>query len=405
MHVPRSFRSAFLFRCLPVLAGILVALIDPAVAASAPAAATARTARTVAVGIAAESVPLQTEPVSFDSPRWRFEGQAHRVESYLGRPALYLENAVAALDDVDFREGVIEFDVAFADSRGFCGVEFHRRGGGDHEHFYLRPHQSGFPDASQYQPVFGDWDAWQIYTGPGFSTALDLRFDAWQHVRVVVSGGQADIYVDSDEPVLFVEELLRRDPGGGLALMASFAPARFSNFRFAAAAGLPLRGSPGDREPPAEGLVRTWNVSSTFEEERLAGVLDLSDLAVEGRTWTSIPVEVMGIANLARALPTGDGNTVLASVTIHSDRDRVVLMDFGFSDRVHVFVNGALVYAGSDGYRTRDHRFLGTVGLFDALPLSLRAGSNDVTFAVSEDFGGFAVVARLRSLDGLRIEP
>ena len=71
-------------------------------------------------------------------------------------------------------------------------------------------------------------------------------------------------------------------------------------------------------------------------------------------------------------------------------------MSFGFSDRVRVYLNGRLLYAGNDGYTTRDYRFLGSVGLFDTVALPLQKGDNELAFAVSENFGGWAVVAAIR---------
>ena len=65
------------------------------------------------------------------------------------------------------------------------------------------------------------------------------------------------------------------------------------------------------------------------------------------------------------------------------------------ADRVVAAVNGVRVYSGDDGYRSRDHRFLGTVGFYDTLWLPVRAGRNEVTFAVSENFGGWVIGARL----------
>jgi hypothetical protein len=44
---------------------------------------------------------------------------------------------------------------------------------------------------------------------------------------------------------------------------------------------------------------------------------------------------------------------------------------------------------------SRDRSFLGTVGLFDELILPLKRGDNELQFAVSEGFGGWAVVAQL----------
>lgn len=347
--------------------------------------------------------PTAAEEVPPDSQRWALDGQVARVETHLGRPALYLNNARAVLADANFTEGVIEFDLAFGTARGFSGVRFHHRGPGEYEEFYLRPHQTGQVDACQYQPVFAGYTAWQILHGPGYGAALDHTFDAWQHVRIVVSGGQAEVYVDSDEPVLFVDDLMRRSPGGGLALMSSFAPAHFSNFRFERAAGLPLRGTPVERAPLAPGTVTSWQVSSAFSEARLGDATDLFALEPELLDWTELEVEVHGVANLARTLSAGAGDTVLARVTLVADDHATALFDFGFSDRVRVFANGRLVFLADDGYRTRDYRYLGTVGLFDTLVLPLEPGPNDLTFAVSESFGGFAIAGRLRPTPGVSV--
>jgi hypothetical protein len=87
---------------------------------------------------------------------------------------------------------------------------------------------------------------------------------------------------------------------------------------------------------------------------------------------------------------------VFAATTLHADEARRVLLRFGFSDRVRVYLNGRPVYRGNDAFQTRDYIFLGTVGLFDELILPLKRGDNELWFAVSENFGGWAVVAQLQ---------
>ncbi len=341
-----------------------------------------------------------TVEVPVDSERWTLRGEEHRVEEHLGRPALFLRNADAVLEDVDFREGVLEFDVCLNGERGFSGAIFHRAADGEHEEFYLRPHQTGQPDACQYQPVYQRRAAWQLLHGPGFGATLDLPADRWLSVRIVVAGGSADVYVDSEEPVLFVEKLLRRRPGGAVGLFSGFAPAHFSRFRYREASGLELKGKPAERVPLPDGVVTEWKVSSAFAEESVRDAVRLPD--VGDLTWSRLAVGPRGIANLAETRPQ-DGNTVFAAVTLEADEAVVAWMDFGFSDRVRVFLNGDVVFAGDDKYRSRDHRFLGTVGLFDAVPLRLRAGRNEVSFAVSKDFGGFGVTGRLRATEGVSV--
>jgi hypothetical protein len=74
----------------------------------------------------------------------------------------------------------------------------------------------------------------------------------------------------------------------------------------------------------------------------------------------------------------------------------------GFSDRATVFLNGRALFRGEDGYRSRDYRFLGSIGFWDTVYLPLAEGENELVVAVSEDFGGWGVMARLEDLDGIR---
>jgi hypothetical protein len=60
------------------------------------------------------------------------------------------------------------------------------------------------------------------------------------------------------------------------------------------------------------------------------------------------------------------------------------------SDRAVVYLNGRPLYRGDDTYRSRDYRFLGSIGWYDALYLPLEAGENELVIAVSEDLGGWA---------------
>ena len=64
---------------------------------------------------------------------------------------------------------------------------------------------------------------------------------------------------------------------------------------------------------------------------------------------------------------------------------------------------GRLLYRGDDTYLSRDYRFLGSIGYFDALYLPLIQGENELLLAVSEDLGGWGVQAKLENLAGLTL--
>ena len=125
-------------------------------------------------------------------------------------------------------------------------------------------------------------------------------------------------------------------------------------------------------------------------------------LALGEIAWTRLDAEPSGLTNLSRAHPiTGDLNTVYVRTTIQSDRGRRQPLELGFSDRAVVFLNGERIYRGDDTYRSRDYRFLGSIGWYDTLYVPLEAGDNELVVAVSEDFGGWGVQARFPEASGL----
>lgn len=349
------------------------------------------------------SMPALAGNVSFSDPRWVFKGETAEIITVDDREALHLVDAQATLD-AEFEDGVIEYDIMVTPERGFHGVFFRVYDDNNGENFYIRPHQSGNEDANQYSPLFKGRTAWQLYYGPWFSAPVKYRFDEWMHVKVVVSGDKADIYIDSEEPVLHVSDLKNRQVVGDLILSSGFAPAHFADFSYEKSAIPEIVGTNEPLPSPEPGLVRSWEVSSGFKESSLEGVTELSLEYLKGLEWQALEVEDRGYANLSRVVVFGpESNTTFARLSIEAGEALVRNMEFGYSDRVRVYLNGELLYAGDNGYRTRDYRYLGTIGLFDSVPLRLKKGGNELLFAVSETFGGWGVMARIENRQELRL--
>jgi hypothetical protein len=353
--------------------------------------------------------PSPSQPVPFDSGRWQWNATEHRVEDHLGRKSLYLRNGTATVSDARFTNGWIEFDIAFAEDRGFMGGIWRVQDPKNYEEFYLRPHQSGNPDATQYTPVFNGASGWQLYHGKRYTVPVTHRFNEWMHVKILFSGPQAEIYIeDMEKPVLFVDGLKRGvEPGGVGVSVSEFAPAHFSNFSFAETDSPRIQGRqgrPGSPEPVPEGVISSWWVSDAFPESALEGKASLEEDELS-RSWTRLDTERSGLANLARVQGIHlRKNTVFARKVILSDRERIARLDFGFSDRVRVYLNRRLLYRGDDSYLSRDYRFLGSIGYFDALYLPLQEGENELLMAVSEELGGWGLQAKLEQQAGLTVQ-
>ena len=351
----------------------------------------------------AESVPMTAE-------RWSIDGQAAFVEQ-AGRPAIRLgdgsdnrlRGGAAVLNNSNFATGTIEFDVLAQPGRDFVGFAFRVQESGNGELFYIRTHMNGNPDSTQYTPVVnGSW-AWQIFTGEGFMSQTRFNLGQPIHVRADIYEASALISVDG-APILVVPHLKSRSRSGAIELTAA-AGAIFSNFSVTEIPGYrdPRPAPPIAPLPP--GTVPSWQVSPAMAEDE--AMRRAAGREWDGVDWQRIAVETNGIANLSLAGPDADPrHSYIARFALRSATATTAAMQFGFSDKVRVFVNGRPVYAGDDTQASRDYRFLGLVGLWDTLFLPLEAGRNEIAFVVTDGTnGGTAAAARFETGAGIALEP
>jgi len=330
------------------------------------------------------------ESVPFDSDRWEFVGSGGVVE-YMGRKCLA---GTATLKDAERHNGVIEVDMAVDGSRSYPGIIFRVRSMEEYERFYVRPHQSGRSDTVQYTPVFNGIAGWQIYNGEGFTNSAEVEADRWIRVRLELAGTQARFYLDgSGEPVLTVHDLKHGDVAGSIGLMAEPPNAvHFSNFAYRIDDALDF--GPPPEQPMVPGAFTEWEISRVFD---LAGVdteRPFADQRLGDMGWEAVEGEPSGIVDLARfRMRNGRGpDLVFARTTWRTDAPRRGELRFGYSDTVSIFLNGERVFSGSSAYHERDPGFLGIMGLFDAVPVDLKAGANELVLAVAESFGGWGFV-------------
>ena len=346
------------------------------------------------------SLPAQAEHYSLDEAVWQIDAAESAIVDYLGERAIVIKGGYARLTGLELTDGLVEFDIAVSPERGFAGAIFRVQDLSNYEHFYIRPHQSGKPDANQYTPVFNGVSAWQLYHGDGYGAIVDYRFDTWMHIKIAFAGNHAEVFIDSEKPVLMVSDLKREIAVGGVGFGAgNFAQAHFANFE---ASPLPqdYEFAPivSDRSPSADGMITSWQVSGAFPAEELE-----SHLSSE-QNWIRIAAESTGITNLATAPGIEPGkNTVVARLQLESGSKQHKKLAFGYSDSVAVYVNGTLLYEGNNRYQSRDFRYLGTIGLFDKVNLPLEKGENEVWFVVTEAFGGWGIQAQFDDLGGITL--
>jgi len=358
----------------------------------------------------------QTLPVPPDSPRWKLEGEAKPAE-YLGRKCLRLDGGEATVKDFAMRDGIIDVDVATTARRGFFGFDVRiDKDGRNAEEIYLRPHQSGYPDAMQYTPVLNTGRNWQLYNGPGFTGAVDIPRDEWFHLRLEVTGAQAKLYVkDMGKPALEMTDLKTGIQQGQVALMDLFGETFFSNFEVHVTPD-----TPWERHLPAmpPDILTKWSISPSYDALARNLELPLTPAEIATIQWQQVEAEPPGFVVLYRyreaphprvtfqgdfskRLEPQPGMKVLyARTTIASDREQVKKLEIGYSDDVSVFLNGQILWRGRSAQAFRDPRFLGIVNPEnDAVYLPLKKGSNELVLAVSELGGGWGFICRLAEME------
>lgn len=346
------------------------------------------------------------------SDAWVVRSKTAKVENFRGREALRMRSGQAYRTDNQFEDGIIEFDIALTSYPSYVGVIFRVQSEKEQEMIYLRPHKSGQWDAIQYAPLLHSETTWQLY--PDYNAEADLPTDGWLHVKLVVAGPRAALFLDgATEPTMTIP--LQREPKPGYVGFTSgvrpdvaegVLAGNFSNLEVKPGPVMVAAPPPGTCEADAR-LLKRWRLSSAFP--KLDGMDErvLSDEFRQRLDWKTVGCDTNGVVNLTRHLgsPGENGMSALAEMEILSEREQVKKLQFGYSDDVTIFLNGQPLYAGVNGYSSRYPLYLGGVTPeYDGVYLPLRKGTNKLLLLVSEEWGGWGFVARLENLEGIQVK-
>ena len=377
------------------------------------------------LGSASHAAAAQSVDVPLTPAQWTLAGDSSRFETFLGRPSLRVGRGVAIARGIELRNGTIEFDMAADKTSPYMGLLFHAQDSGNFEDVFFRIGASGTSESVQYTPCFNGENAWEIVHGPDANGTATLTREQSMHVKVVLAGDTATIYLGSDTaPVLVVPRLVSGFTSGGIGFWTGpfGAGGYFSNLRYT------VDSRPHTHAPPAQlaaGSITNWDLSEAFDATTAQpGVLpNLSALhwdhvrAEPGKPYRDRALGLVLINRYRRGANSGgphdsasgailedsvmDGRVsgtqvVLARTVIDSDRDQLRRLYFGYANGVVVFVNGKPLYFGTNPYGLRDLAgVMERVG--EALYLPLRKGHNEIVLAVTDYFGGWGFWTRLEN--------
>jgi hypothetical protein len=368
----------------------------------------------------AQIIPFNADSWSFQAGAVEFLPQAPSIGGVSPQgPAMKIVNgnggAVVA-KNADFSEGVIEFDIQPTDSN-FASFYFHRQDALETECFYFRTGwAAGHPDIMegvQYTPVLKGVSCWNLM--PQYQGNANFRQDAWNHVRIQITGRQMQIFVNSNgRPTLTIPMLEGNTTHGSFAFEGQMTVAHFVIHPKPATSSNPLSGlegyDPTDNDPR---YLRHWQVSSP---DTIPAGIDFGKNLMPGKqtVWSPILAERRGLINLTRLygnLPNRyEGGPprriVWLKTTLKPDREWNYKLNLGFTNEVWVFLNGRYLYIGKNYY---DEPSMKTprarVSIENcSFNLPLKAGDNELLIGVGNDFFGWGIVARLDDNLGVKIE-
>lgn len=187
------------------------------------------------VAVSAEEIPLK------DISKSQLINTVAEVTTYRGFPALKLSEkdpnmpeALAILRNRTFHNGTIDVEVSGApartaadSARGFIGIAFHMQADRSHyECIYIRPTNGRASDqlrrnhATQYEsePDW-PWDRLRKESPGVYESYADMTAGEWTHIRIVVHGTDASLYVgNASQPCLLIHDLKLGDTQGAIAL-------------------------------------------------------------------------------------------------------------------------------------------------------------------------------------------
>ncbi len=346
--------------------------------------------------------------ISMTADHWQAKENAEFLKQ-LGffHGLMRLNSGDAALKDITFSNGTIEFDVNTV-GRGAPGIAFRQQDEGNFELVYLRPDMNcpAFRACIQYAPQTHGVLLWDLF--PQYENRAQLRENGWNHIKMVISGRRMNVFVnDAPSPALQVGRLEGDMLKGGLRLQG---PGTFANLVITPDAVDGLSPEPA-KDPLDEdsGLVRNWSLSS-FSALPNGKDPAYNEMPGASTAWKTISTERSGLVNLSReyGLPVQNANRALAWVktTITSDKKQTKKLDIGWTREVWVFVNGKLVYADKNLFDSESARKFpdGRCSLENGtLTLPLEAGENEVAVAIANNFFGWGLMLRVADPEGVRL--
>lgn len=334
----------------------------------------------------------KTVTIEMEAAHWVVPEDA-RFEPFDNRKTLWLDGK-ATVKGHRMADGRIEVEVYANTARSFAGLVF-RKEGPTLEEVYMRMHKSGQVDAVQYSPTFRKEATWQLYRE--YQAQVAFLQSGWNTLRVDVAGATAEVFVNG-KPVLSVDHLRTGHTDGEMGLFALLGN-RFANFRYTPAQGVEA-GRAGKAKEAAPGVITAWAITAAQEYD--PATFELKPASGAGER--TVPTETSGLLPFSKYLEKPSSGAfeqnkeayTVASTTIRATAPSTKAFSFDYSDKIRVYLNGQLLFAGNNAFRSKGPQHTGHLGMnANTLYLPLEQGDNLLQCVVIDKANGWGLMGRL----------
>lgn len=340
------------------------------------------------------------QSVALQPANWDIGKQKASFIKREGKDAIKLSRGTIWAKDIDFADGSIEVDLSLSPERSFAGVCFREDGKGNSENIYLRVPLSGRGDAIQYTPVFNNEANWQLY--PEHQANYVFPQTGWVHMKIVLKGNTVQLFMDTlVKPVLTVTNLRTHNSHGKIGFTC------LDEETFANLTCIPT--PPSSPIPTAqrkeEGLITEYQISPSFTIEKNAKEMAYpSSVKLD---WKTVTTDEDGLLNISKYYAKQNAETyqsrsndmVWVKQDLQADEPVTRKMNFDFSNRVWVFLNGQILYHGDHSFFLKGPFYQGSIEkkfISDAVYLPLQKGKNELLIGVSAVANGWGIISRIR---------
>ncbi|MFZ4619781.1 MAG: family 16 glycoside hydrolase [Bacteroidota bacterium] len=319
---------------------------------------------------------------------------------FMGKKSLSLSRGLAVLENSAFTNGTIEVDIAPMNP-GLSGIAFHIDENVNYNETYIRYSKSGGPDALQYSAVWNGEFSWQLY--PEYQAAVRFTPNEWIHLKIVVEGYRAAVFVNADTIALKIDSLRIPNSAGKIGLW-TLAPAYFANLVITPSAGNTAIHDDSFRRIVTDNplAIHEWLVSEPFEFS-VEKISEVDRTLIEKGKWIAARTEPDGLLNICRFTKKriagrtreNSNDVVWLRYEWTEEADGIKPFSFDYVNRCAIFLNGRKQFSGMNTFLLKGALYRGDIDKKmrgNTLHLPVVKGKNSLMIAVAHITNGWGFI-------------